>query len=230
MKISRICPNVVSISENTSYTFYANYGFPLDRIKTVHLYPPIHIRNGSESVTPLHSVKPYFLFVGSLEARKNIVGAIRAFMYSRAHELGYQLLIVGGHGHGADDIIQLAKRTPGVVLYGYATNDDMRSIYAGATGFLYPSYLEGFGVPLLEAMMYGVPSIASTTGACPEVGGSYVTYCDPDDHEGMAREIVRIIEMRQEVRGDLAKNMRDWVNTQFSFDTFKTNIRDIALR
>jgi len=53
-----------------------------------------------------------------------------------------------------------------------ASDDDLHTYYAGATGFLYPSYLEGFGVPLLEAMLYGLPCIASTCGACPEVFGN----------------------------------------------------------
>ncbi|NUB08640.1 glycosyltransferase family 4 protein [Azospirillum sp. Vi22] len=227
-KLCQVQPKVVTISDNTAYTFYANYGFPLDRMRTVHLYSPGHLRDGL-GVPPLHAVKPYFLFVGSLEARKNILGAMHAFRCSGLHERGYQLLVVGGRGHGAPEITQLAENTPGVTLYGYASNEDLCSIYAGATGFLYPSYLEGFGVPLLEAMMYGVPSIASTTGACPEVGGPHVAYCDPDDHEGMAEAMLHIAAMDPQARAALATNMRGWVNDRFSFEAFAANIRDAVL-
>lgn len=229
-KLCEVNPKVVTISDNTADTFYANYGFPPDRMRTVHLYPPAHLRDGIGRAAPLYAAKPYFLFVGSLEARKNILGAIHAFRCSGLHERGYQLLVVGGHGHGASDILRLAENTPGITLYGYASNEDLCSIYAGATGFLYPSYLEGFGVPLLEAMLYGLPCIASTTGACPEVGGPHVVYCDPDDHEAMADAMHHIIAMSPQDRALLADTMRGWVGDRFSFDSFASNLRDAVLR
>jgi glycosyltransferase involved in cell wall biosynthesis len=113
---------------------------------------------------------PYFLFVGSLEARKNIVGTIEAFRLSGLVAKGYQLLIVGGRAHGAEEIEQKAAMTDGVVLCGFLSDAEKIAAYAGATGFVYPSYLEGFGIPLLEAMAFGIPSVTTVTGASPEIG------------------------------------------------------------
>lgn len=224
-RIASIQPNLLAISQNTADTYFANYGYPTKGIDVVHLYTPEHLNAAIESAEPFNGVSPYFLFVGSLEARKNLKGAINAFHISGLNQAGYRLLIAGGHGHGAADILALVERTPGVVLCGYVSDTDLASLYKSATGFVYPSYLEGFGVPLAEALLYGVPAVASTTGACPEVGGPWVPYCDPDDAPAIAAEMIRIAAMTPRERKAWAKGARDWVNTQFNYPRFQAAIR-----
>lgn len=222
--ISARRPRIVAISRNTADTLYANYGYPPELVSVVPLYVPGHFAD-PDTVTPLYSPAPYILFVGSLEHRKNLIGAIRSFELSGLPDAGYRLLIVGGDGHGAGEIAQAARRVPSVRFCGYASNSDLRSIYAGARAFIYPSYLEGFGVPLLEALHYGLPSVASVTGACPEVGGDLVRYFDPDDHAAFARELLRLVALSDEERTAFRHAARQRVADLFSIEAFERNLR-----
>ena len=122
----------------------------------------------------------------------------------------------------------LAGATKGIVMAGYLTSDELVSAFIGATGFVYPSYLEGFGVPLLEAMMCGIPSVASRTGACPEVGGPDIAYIDPDDHAGLAHEIRRIAAMDPRTRAQLGARLRARAATEFSFAAFSSAILELV--
>jgi len=229
-KITREQPNMIAISQNTADAYVANFGYPTRPIHVVHLYVPEHLRVAVTTTSSFHPAHPYFLFVGSLESRKNVAGAIEAFRISRLGSNGYELLIAGGQGHGSAQIQQLVSETANVHQLGYVENDELQSLYAGATGFVYPSYLEGFGVPLLEAMLYGIPAIASVTGACPEVGGDIVGYVDPDDHAGIAAELVRIAKLSPSDRALIAARSQAWVDSQFKYSDFQTNLRRAVLQ
>jgi glycosyltransferase involved in cell wall biosynthesis len=228
-KITQSRPKLIAISQNTADAYVANFGYPRRPIQVVHLYVPEHLRAAAETAPSFHPSHPYFLFVGSLESRKNVIGAIEGFRVSKLGTNGYQLLIAGGQGHGSLKIQQLVSATANVFLRGFVDNDELHSLYTGATGFVYPSYLEGFGVPLLEALMYGIPAVASVSGACPEVGGDVVAYVDPDDHAGIAAELIRIATLSPGERSLNAARSRAWVGSQFTFTAFQDNIRRAVL-
>lgn len=223
-------PRLAAISRNTIDTFQANYGGYRQEIRALPLYIPEHIRRAaSDPPSALRTPWPYFLFVGSLEVRKNLEGAMAAFALSGLAREGFKLLIVGGHGQGGDDIRAAAATTPGVVLAGYLATEELVSAFAGATGFVYPSYLEGFGVPLLEAMAFGIPSVASSSGACPEVGGADVAYVDPDDHVGLATELRRIAALTGGERAALGQRLRSRAHSVFSFEAFSAAILELVV-
>lgn len=229
-RITREQPKLIAISQNTADAYAANFGYPQQPIRVVHLYVPEHLRVAAATASRFRSPNPYFLFVGSLESRKNVAGAIEAFRISKLGSSGYQLLIAGGQGHGSAHIQQLVNATTNVYLRGFVDNDELHSLYAGATGFVYPSYLEGFGVPLLEALLYGIPAVASVTGACPEVGGDIVAYVDPDDHAGIAAELLRIAKLSPADRTLIAARSRAWVDSQFKYSDFQENLRRAVLQ
>ena len=108
----------------------------------------------------------YFLFVGTLEPRKNLPRLLKAYALLRDDPAVPPLVIVGGGGWGGEDLprmiadLDLHDR---VHLCGYVSDAELQSIYAKAHGLLMPSLYEGFGLPLLEAMQHGVPVIASST-------------------------------------------------------------------
>ncbi len=216
-------PKVVAISQNTADSLYANYGFPEERTHVVPLYVPPHLL-GDVDCEAFPSPEPYVLFVGSLEVRKNLLGAIASFGLSGLGERGYRCLIAGGSGHGSEEIKRMVRTTKNVFVTGYVSNEELRALYRGASAFIYPSYLEGFGIPLLEAMHFGVPAVASTTGACPEVGGDLVRYFDPDDHVGFARELVRLVEQSKGERDAYASAARLWATEHFSVARFNARL------
>jgi glycosyltransferase involved in cell wall biosynthesis len=134
---------------------------------------------------------PYILFVGTLEPRKNLVSLVRA--YRRAAEAGIPqtLVLAGATGWGAGPLErELALEGPGrIVRTGWLSEGDLDAVYRGASLFVYPSLYEGFGLPVLEAMARGVPTIASATSSLPEVTGDAALGVDPGSPTDIARAI-----------------------------------------
>lgn len=134
---------------------------------------------------------PYVLFVGTLEPRKNLVTLVRA--YRRAVEAGIPqtLVLAGATGWGAGPLErELALEGPGrIVRTGWLSDGDLDAVYRGASVFVYPSLYEGFGLPVLEAMARGVPTIASATSSLPEVTGDAALGVDPGSPSDIARAI-----------------------------------------
>ncbi|MFH2085168.1 MAG: glycosyltransferase family 1 protein, partial [bacterium] len=123
--------------------------------------------------------KRYILFVGSLQPRKNLVTLVEAFshfasIYVRDTVSDYKLVLAGGVGWMAEEILSAPTRfgvQDKVVFTGRVSEQDLQSLYRGAALYVQPSIMEGFGLPILEAMSAGVPVISSDGGALPEVVG-----------------------------------------------------------
>ncbi|MEA1972570.1 MAG: glycosyltransferase family 1 protein, partial [Candidatus Cloacimonadota bacterium] len=120
-------------------------------------------------------VKEYFLFVGTMEPRKNLVLLLEAYIdYTKENENPTPLVLAGGVGWRSevfDDLLQKALSLNSVIRLGYVSNEALEVLYAGAKVFIFPSFYEGFGLPPLEAMASGTAVIASKSSSIPEVVG-----------------------------------------------------------
>jgi len=125
----------------------------------------------------------YWLFVGSMEPRKNLVGLLDAYeAYAEGHPAPKPLHFVGGSGWKNDEIrakLALLEARGLVKHLGVVSDEELPQIYQNAEAFLFPSWYEGFGLPVLEAMSQGCPVICSDRSSLPEVGGEAVLYIDP---------------------------------------------------
>jgi glycosyltransferase involved in cell wall biosynthesis len=129
----------------------------------------------------------YILFVGNLKPHKNLARLLQAFASLKAKgQTGQTKLVLCGNFKGfitgmdnLDSLISNLGLEDDVVLPGFVDNQDLPAIYQMALGFAFPSYYEGFGLPLLEAMAAHVPVISSHAASLPEVGGDAVRYFDP---------------------------------------------------
>jgi glycosyltransferase involved in cell wall biosynthesis len=135
---------------------------------------------------------PYVLFVGTLEPRKNLVRLVRAYRRVAAAGFPHALVLAGPMGWHHEALMrELALRGPGeIVMTGALSPEELDSLYRAADVFAYPSLYEGFGLPVVEAMGRGVPTVASTTSAVPEVVGDAALGVNPRS----VREIARAIE------------------------------------
>jgi glycosyltransferase involved in cell wall biosynthesis len=183
---------ILSISRHTTLSLWANFGIDPRDVTEI----PLYTRNGVKpALSRSVDTEKRFLFVGSLELRKNIIGLMLAFERSRLSAQGYELSIVGGNGRGAEDITSVAAGIKGVHLHGFLPDEELQQLYRTSMAFVYPSYLEGFGVPLLEAMAWGLPILTATTGATAELAADTALLVDPHDIEAISDGFVRLTEM-----------------------------------
>lgn len=139
---------------------------------------------------------PFLLFVGTLEARKNILGLVEAFSRLAA-EIPHTLVLAGGMGWGMEGLDAAIARhglEARVIRTGYIrARADLPKFYSAAGLFVFPSYYEGFGLPVLEAMACGCPVLCAQTSSLPEVGGSAARYMNPDDPGDMAAQLRAVL-------------------------------------
>lgn len=134
--------------------------------------------------------KPYALFVGTPEPRKNLRRLIKAFArLIKENKIQSDLVIVGAGGWGGEDIdsvIQSEAANKHIVILGHVSDNDLQTLYRGAEFLVMPSLYEGFGLPVLEAMRYGVPSLVSEGGSLAEVAGDSGLLVDPQSVDSIA--------------------------------------------
>ena len=144
----------------------------------------------------------YILSVGSIEARKNILLAVKALPYLPEE---VKLVIVGRHTPYTDEVSAYAQKK-GLshrirIMHG-VSDEELPKLYAEAEAFVYPSRYEGFGIPIIEAISCGLPVVACTGSCLEEAGGPDSLYVDPDDAQAMAQAI------RQVLRGAEGRDKR----------------------
>ena len=150
--------------------------------------------------------RPYVLNVGTLEPRKNLDGLLRAFAQAKKSGVPHTLVIAGARGWGDSRLAPLLRElgiAGSVIFTGFVEDEDLPYLYAGADFFVYPSFYEGFGIPVLEAMACGTPVIASNTSSIPEVAGDAALLVDPHSDAELSASILRLAgdeRLRQELR------------------------------
>jgi glycosyltransferase involved in cell wall biosynthesis len=142
--------------------------------------------------------RPFVLYLGTLEPRKNVAALVEACeRLWEEHAERPDLVLAGGIGWKASplrDRIEASRFRGRIHLAGYAPRETALMLYRSAEAFVYPSFAEGFGLPLLEAMACGVPCVASTADALVEVGGDAALYAPPKDPRALAQAIAEALE------------------------------------
>jgi len=139
---------------------------------------------------------PYVLYVGTLQPRKNLIGLLDAFAALAREDKQSHLVIAGKKGWLYQPLfahvgqLSLEER---VHFIGYVPQEDLPALISGAHVFVLPSYYEGFGLPVLEAMACGTPVICSNTSSLPEVAGDAAILIDPQDTGQLVRALSRVL-------------------------------------
>ncbi|GGA11312.1 glycosyltransferase [Dyella caseinilytica] len=165
---------------------------------------------GRELRTKLKLNKPFVMYTGGIDHRKNIDLLIEAFAMTGGFATSHQLAIVCSvQSEESERLYALARRvglaSDALVLTGFVPDEDLLALYRLCELFVFPSWHEGFGLPVLEAMSVGAPVIASKTSSLPEVIGPDGEGFDPRDKHSIADTIIRVLS-DDELRGRLASN------------------------
>ena len=141
-------------------------------------------------------VRPYVLTVGTLEPRKDLLTILRAFDRLERDGIQHDLIVVGARGWRDDKLVRALEQRAAlkrVRWLGYVPESDLVALYTGADLFVLASTLEGFGLPVLEAMACGTPVLASDVPALREVGGDLARFVPPGDDAAFARAIAHAL-------------------------------------
>ena len=152
--------------------------------------------------------KPYFVFVGSLHPRKNIVNLIKAFnLFLKESALDFELVIIGKLAWQSTDIKNL-MHSPSVKHLLNVKDEELMPILRNAVAMVYPSFFEGFGIPILEGFAAEIPVITSNISSMPEVGGDAALLVDPYDFKEIA-SAMQIIATDRKLRFSLIEKGKE---------------------
>jgi glycosyltransferase involved in cell wall biosynthesis len=191
---------VITLSDYTAGQLVSHLETPREKITVIPAGVdfPANVRNAAERAEErerwVGKGNEMILNVGVLQTRKNTLNALRAV---ESLPSNYRLVLAGGNGHGSEaihDYIRKGGLASRVVTPGYVAADRLPALYQAASVFLFPSFEEGFGFPVLEAMTYGIPVVAANTSSLPELGGDAALYADPQDPAQIAALTRRAIE------------------------------------
>ncbi|HAL85445.1 MAG TPA: glycosyltransferase family 1 protein [Deferribacteraceae bacterium] len=140
--------------------------------------------------------KPFMLFVGSVEPRKNLLNLLKAYNELPLYlKKDFSLKIAGYQGWGNKDVLKLIDQNKEYISYtGYLSNFEIAELYRSASLFIYPSFYEGFGLPPIEAMASGCPVIVSNRTSLPEVCGDAAVYIEPQSIDDITSKIKAVLE------------------------------------
>jgi glycosyltransferase involved in cell wall biosynthesis len=193
---------VLTVSEHARETIIERLGVSPDRVRvTYHGVSRIFYEEGSgvpfEALQTRFGIrKPYILFVSTIQPNKNVVRLLEAFDLLRRAELkGWQLVLAGQRGWLTESIFAKADALAfgdDLVVTGFVEEEALPTLYRHAGVFVLPSLVEGFGIPVIEAMACGAPVVVSKSGALPEIAGDAGELVDPYSVEDIARGILAV--------------------------------------
>ena len=188
----READHIIAISECTKRDIMAYSEVDERKISVIYQSCAPKFKAPASCLTP--SSFRYILSVGSIEARKNILLAVKALPYL-PEELN--LVVVGRHTPYTDEVMAYAEKeklSHRIKIMHGVNDEELPKLYAEAEAFVYPSRYEGFGIPIIEAISCGLPVVACTGSCLEEAGGPDSLYVDPDDEKAMAHAIRLVLK------------------------------------
>ncbi|HRY82169.1 MAG TPA: glycosyltransferase family 1 protein [Candidatus Moranbacteria bacterium] len=242
---------IIAVSKKTEKDLIAHLGINADKITTNYIdVDEIYKNVGAESassadkhgqaVLKKYKLKPGYIFAGGgYEKRKNIESVVRAYKIlleknKKEHFVEeFPRLVIYGKilpknlslATDAQKLVKELNLTKQVRLLGMTPQKDLPALFKGAIMFAYPSFYEGFGMPVLEAMSVGTPVVTSKISSLPEVGGDSVLYCNPNDISDIAM-VMKNILTNKDLREQLKFHGREKAK-QFSWEKFTEKVLNI---
>ncbi|NTW13713.1 MAG: glycosyltransferase family 4 protein [Candidatus Moranbacteria bacterium] len=226
----RAAMGIISVSENTKRDLIRLYGVSEEKIRVVYEGKPERRQYVESRESEIE--KPYLLFIGRIEERKNISRIVEAFgILKGSHGIPHRLILAGKKGYGYADIkqaIEVSGYRGEIVETGYVSEKKKVELLRNADVFLFPSLYEGFGLPVVEAQAAGVPVVTSRISSLPEIGGMGALYTDPMSVESIADRTWDILS-NPGLRDGIIVKGRENVK-RFGWEKCSEEISDLLLR
>lgn len=226
-QFARKAARIATVSQYSKNDIVNRYGIAAEKIDVVY-------NGASENFLPARDDlkqfvrrkfvqdHAYFIYVGAIQPRKNIVNLLKAFDAFRAnHDSGIKLVMVGRKAWktaAVEHTYEQMRFKEDVVFTGRVSNEELAALLSGALALTYVSYFEGFGIPILEAMCCDAPVICSGITSMPEVGGDAALYVDPFSAERICEAMLTVaknpVKREQMIAaGRLQRNRFSWDKT-----------------
>lgn len=223
-RFAKKATRIATVSQYSKNDIATTYGIDSMKIDVVYdgahsMYRPHSEQEKSAVRSQFTGGKPYLIFISTILKRKNLANLLLAF--DRVKDMdttGLKLIVVGSRVWWKDELAKAydqMKHREDVIMPGHVAPEELSALLSAAEALVYPSYFEGFGIPILEAMYAETAVIASRTTSMPEVGGDAVRYINPADPEDIAHAINDL--MNKETQNDFIEKGRQQ-RRRFSWD------------
>lgn len=218
------CSHVVTVSGNTKKDLTEKFNYSDKKISVIYPaasdeFKPVSRDSLKNFIKKTHLPNKFFLAVSTIIPRKNYLNLLKAFLKFQKIHPEYHLIIVGKNGHKSEEVAQfiydnyLGKK---VHLLGYLSNKSIVNLYSLAECLIFPSFYEGFGMPLVEAMQCGCPVISSNTSSMPEVVGNSAILINPHHEKEIFSAMKEIIENKKLKEELIKKGLKE--SRKFSWE------------
>lgn len=198
---------IIAVSEATKKEIICHYHVNPEKIAVV--YEAVGSALKSVKHRDLSQIKlfsyPYLLYVGNAYPHKNISLLIKGMTLLKSKYPKLKLLLAGKSDYFYQRLRALCSNNSKIIFFGQADDKELASLYQKASAFVFPSLMEGFGFPPLEAMFFGCPSVVSDINSLREICGKGSLYFDPKSAEDLAEKVSLVLDSKK-TRGELIKN------------------------
>jgi len=222
-KLTSDACHIITVSENTKRDLMRFFSLAEDKISIVYPgidYIPMNQELAISLTTKLDLPEKFFLYVGTLEPRKNIISIIKAFDRYHKEYPDVHLLIVGSRGWIYSSLLKHIAERPFVHYLDYVASPLKDALYFLSQGLIWPSFYEGFGFPPMEAIAHKKPVIVSYKTSLPEIGKQQALYVDPYNISDIYQSLKFLTEDKK-LKEQLNKSAENFVLTKWSEQTQK---------
>lgn len=217
--LPRVASRIITISQYSSYTIGKLMPEVMNRVSVVYCgVSEIFQKSGIYS----DQINNYILFVGGFDRRKNLENLLKAYKILLARSVKFKLILAGSAGknkklyYDMPELIKINGLEKSVSIVDIEDDRHLRRLYQQASLLVLPSIIEGFGLPVLEAMACGCPVVCSNAASLPEVGGEAAIYFDPCDINEIALKIEMVLSDEKLRKEMISKGLKQ--ATKFSWD------------
>lgn len=219
-------PQMTFVSQASKSAFTKYFGDDYPSMDVV----PLYLRESLLESIPdaKHLSKPpmmanvgssFFISIGEVGSRKGLLQSVQGYARSELHKEGVEYVICGPSGAGYEAVAAIAKKTPGLHLFGYITDEVMPWLYHNALGFVLLSRLEGFGIPAIEAPFFGLLPLISHDPALVEVTGGHAFRCEPSSVDEVAQSLRALASLDPIERNERIKLICEHARS-YTFENF----------